>query len=324
MPELHVLAAGSLIEFVLDQISYPVGRIDTLAVTPLRFAEYLNAVNKRHYWEKLRQHPLGQEVPEGVHRDLLFELKKYMRVGGMPEALSTFIESKDYGLVSDVHERLFLSYRNDFVKYSKKNEWDVLERVFERSPHVVGDSRVKYNRLDPDSRSAKVKKILQLLYRAGLLYPVIHSSAKQPPLSILSSDKTFKVLSLDVGLLQYMLGFNWSIISPDDELTSLADGRLAEQFVGQEIISTRSHRDFYSPDYWDRHKQGSDAEIDYLVELSGEIIPLEVKSWHRGTFKSLKLYMDKLQSSYGIVLSQRNFEQLDDFKWMPLYFAGLI
>lgn len=319
-----IVAAGSLIEFILEEISFPVGRIDSYYLFPVTFFEYLDAIGKNHYTARLQEHVWDAPLPEAVHQDLLFELKRYFRVGGLPEALASYISKQDLGEVSAVHRRLISSYRDDFPKYSRKSDWELLDRVFNRIPHLVGNSRVKYSRIDPDSRSYKVKKALLLLERAGLLHKVLGTGAVKLPLQGSEKPDKFKLLSVDIGLFQHLLGFDWRTLAVDADLLTIHNGAMAEQFVGQELIAAGSVGARYQPHFWFRHAQGADAEVDYVVELNSAAVPLEVKSGVRGKLKSLTLYEREFKPKQSIVLSQRNIERIDKMVMLPLYMAGVI
>ncbi|MCI5064759.1 AAA family ATPase [bacterium] len=328
MPEIPVIAAGSLIDFVLEETGFPVGRVDTLVVPPLSFFEFLAAGEKAHYIDVMKNFsPLSDQtlhIPEQAHSELLLELKKYFRIGGMPEAVASFSANRDYHAVSRVHARLVNAYFDDFSKYSKKADWDLLLRVFTQAPHIVGNTKVQYTHFDRETRSYKIKRALSLLFRANLLTPIYHSSAKLPPLQLGTKKEVFKLLFLDIGLMQHMLGFDWGSVAVDDPLSEIANGRLAEQFVGQEFLAKDSRETFGELYYYVRQKKGSDVEVDYLREISKTIIPIEVKSGHRGTLKSLTWYLENHRSQHGLILSQRNITVQDELTWLPLYLAAVL
>lgn len=322
MQSLHVIAAGSLIDFVLKEISFPVGRIDTLELFPLNFYEFLSALGKDHFSKTLENHDPTKSLPLALHNELLSELKRYYRIGGMPEAVYEYSNSNSLEKVSRVHERLVGAYKNDFAKYSKKADWDLLLQTFTRLPFLIGDVRLKYVRIDKDIRSYKIKRALKLLVTAGLAYQIFNTTAKKLPLHLEANHNIFKVAFLDIGLMQFMLGFDWTKFKPSSDLGNIADGKFAEQFVAQELISNRSKHEKYNLHYWYKQKKGSDAEVDFVIEYKGDVVPLEVKSGHRGTLKSLREYQKQFNPKQSLIASQRQGENMDSNYWIGLYSIG--
>lgn len=236
-PELPVIAAGSLVEFVLEEVGLPVGRVDQITMGPVSFTEFLTALAKNQLVRVIKESPLNEPIPETAHNQLLDLLRTYFYVGGMPGAVTTYVETKSLNLVSDVHARILKGYEDDFQKYAKKADWTALEAVFGSAPFVVGESRIKYVRLDKDIRGEKIKAAVNLLTKAEILKKVVSSYAKNVPLRAGSQAKFFKLILLDVGLLHHAMGFDWRKVSLDDDLTDIKQGAFAEQFVGQELLS---------------------------------------------------------------------------------------
>ncbi len=160
-----------------------------------------------------------------------------------------------------------------------------------------------------------------LLKNAGLISRVLSSFAKKPPLKVEAKEKFFKLLFLDIGLLQHAVGFDWKSFNPTDDLTNTCDGVFAEQFVGQELLANSDPESIQQLYYWERDTHGSDAEVDYLFESSLGITPIEVKSGHRGTLKSLQQYRQEFSPKQSVVLSQQNIGSKEDILWVPLYMA---
>jgi predicted AAA+ superfamily ATPase len=289
---------------------------------PLSFYEFLGALGKNHLVDFLKAAPLSAPIPEVAHQELLHLLKLYYRIGGMPEAVWKYVTTKDMAQVSKIHTDLVAGFRDDFSKYGDNYDWSMLNAVFTKLPRVVGTTRVKYSQLDPDLPSAKIKLALSLFRYADLVHFVHSSSAATLPLSALSRDAIFKLLFVDIGLLQHVLGFDWGLVTATPELTTLCDGRFAEQFVGQEILATRPPQLHYQLHYWDREQQGSQAEVDYLIECKNRPAPIEIKSGTRGSLKSLTQYVKEFSPSDAFVLSQRNIERMDNVTFLPLYLAA--
>jgi len=321
--QLPVIAAGSLIEFVLSEVGFPVGRVDRMVVHPFTFVEFLAAIEKNHLADFINTHDFNTPVLEPIHNELLHFLKIYFYVGGMPAAVMAYYQTKDLSEVSKVQAEILLSYRDDFPKYAAKSDWDALLTVFDRSAHLIGNQRVKYVDFDQTIRSEKLKKSSNLLVQADILHKVFSTDVDRPPLRAAKQSKFFKIIFLDIGLMQALLGFDWRKISDQDDLTNLKNGALAEQFVGQEILATQKDL-FNEVFYWLRNSKSSNAEVDYLIEKHGEIVPVEVKSGMLAKLKSLTMYRDLKQIPESYVLSQRNVEIRDKVKFLPLYLAGRV
>lgn len=321
-PELPVIAAGSLVEFVLEEIGLPVGRVDQITMRPVSFREFLTAIGKEPLARFISETSLKKPVPDIAHTQLLDLLRTYFYVGGMPSAVTTYVETKSLNLVSDVHARIIKGYEDDFQKYAKKADWTALAAVFSRVPHVVGESRLKYVQIDRDIRGEKLKTAVDLLTKAQVLQKVISSYAKDPPLRAGTQSKFFKVIFLDIGLLHHAMGFDWRKVSLHDDLTDLKQGAFAEQFVGQELLTENEINNASELFYWYRNVKGADAEVDYLVEHQGALSPVEVKSGSRGTLKSLRRYVEEFGTKLAFVLSQRNIEQMEETVCLPLYVAS--
>lgn len=323
-PHLHVIAAGSLMEFILESASFPVGRIDSLHMFPLTFGEFIAASGKGNLKNHIETCKFDNPLVPMVHQELLDLLRQYYRVGGMPEAAARYLSTRDYSEASRIHGILLNGYEEDFAKYSKQVDWDALKTVYHRIPDLAGRTRLRYAEVDRVLRAEKVKRALSLLEKAGLITRVISTYARKLPLEAAAKSNFFKVIFLDIGLLQHALGFDWRNISVTQDLTDMREGIFAEQFVGQEVLAERARDANYTLHYWDRHVKGSDAEVDYVVEHEGMPAPVEVKSGSRGTLKSLAWYMRDYSPPSAFVLSQRNIEKLDSITFLPLYLASRI
>ncbi|MCI5064762.1 AAA family ATPase [bacterium] len=321
IPDLFLIAAGSLIDFSLANISFPVGRVQQHFMFPLTFAEFLTACGEEHLATYLNEAPLDEEINPAIHQKFLQLLKDYYYVGGMPEAVRVYLDSRDLSQVSAFHGQLLAAFREDFQKYAKNNEIEALATTFERVPHLVGDPRVKYVQVDRHIHSDKIKRSLLLCEKANLLTRVHSTYASSLPLAAGADKKFFKIIFLDIGLLHHLLGFDWRQVSPDADLTNICHGAFAEQFVGQELLAHADILDQRNLYYWYRKAKGSDAEVDYVVSSRGSPAPVEVKSGSRGTLKSLNMYIEKYQPKEAFVLSQRNIERVDSVRFLPLYFA---
>jgi predicted AAA+ superfamily ATPase len=325
-PDLPVIAAGSLLEFALAEQGTPVGRVEYLHVMPLSFREFLNALGRQHLADFIASYSLidgsTKSVPETVHDELLTLLQLYMRVGGMPKAVAAYAETRDISEVAREQQLILQAYEEDFPKYTRRTQLETLHLTFSRLPHIVGLQRVQYRKVDPDVRIEKIKRSLELLQQARVATRVTCSRAKVLPLAAEEKHEFFKLLHLDIGLLQHALGFNWQLLNPEADLSLICEGRFAEQFVGQELLAERSGSSLYQLHYWDRAVAGAEAEIDYLIEYGDAAVPLEVKSGLQGSLRSLHAYIAEFSPATAFVASQRNVARLGAIQWIPLYLAG--
>lgn len=204
-------------------------------------------------------------------------------------------------------------------------DWALLETVFEKMGFLAGGPPIKFTTIDSQARSAQVRRALLALERAMLIHKIRPTSAVGLPLGANAVDKAFKLAFLDIGLLHNLIGFDWAHLSPDADLTDVADGRLAEQFVAQEIICARSSKDdTYGLHTWHRSHPGSEAEVDFVVERGNHVVPIEVKSHEKGRLRSLHLFFSKRQLSEGICAfpAQRSSIRQTDLFFSPLYLAS--
>ncbi len=320
-PTLPVIAAGSLLEFALSEVSVPVGRVEYLHMFPLSYAQFLNAIGKESLASFLNQYDFKEPVPEPLHAQLLEYLKLFFRIGGMPKAVSAYADTRDVGSVSREHEILLTTYQEDFSKYAKRRQVESIESVFNKITKFVGLTRVNYSKVDEHLTAGRVKRSIELLEKARVLTRCECTVASSLPLKFHAKERFFKLYFVDIGLLQHSLGFDWRNLDLDIELPDLARGALAEQFVAQELIQARSQGDLYRPYCWDRPVQGADAEVDFIIEYQGNVVPLEVKSGLKGSLSGLYTYIREFQPKKSFVISQRNLEQLNNITWIPLYLA---
>ena len=319
LPELHVLAAGSLLEFTLYQenISMPVGRIEYLYMYPCTFQEYLLNTGEHRLVDFLADVTLHETIPTVIHDKLLSLFRAYMAVGGMPEVMSAFIDTPDYHTVQRLQNSILRTYHDDFGKYANLSQHKYLQSVFEKAPGLVG-TQVQYTKIAPEYRSRELKQAINLLEYAGILKRIYASTASGLPLSATQNDKKFKFSFLDVGLVQRVSGLETALLQAPD-LIKLNDGQLAEQVVAQEIMA---YQDPFSPSrvyFWARDKRGAQAEIDYVVNVKSMILPIEVKSGATGKLKSLRLFMQEKSSPVGVKISTAPLGLEKNILSLPIY-----
>jgi predicted AAA+ superfamily ATPase len=315
LPELHVVAAGSLLEFALKEASFPVGRIQFLTLHPLCFAEYLEAAGNLQAAEAILREPA--EITAPIHDMLCEELKRYFFVGGMPACVEAYRETGSFADAFEVQAEIVDSYRMDFVKYTPQVDRFCLDAVFTMLAQQVG-SQIKYSRLAEGYSNPTLKKAFELLCLANVVRKVPSADPSGLPLGATASAKIFKALMLDVGLMRYLSGMPADLEYAKTDLLAIYRGAMAEQFVGQEMTVTQGGSLYY----WDRQAKSSSAEVDYLAVLDGVIHPVEVKSGASGSLKSLHLFLATYPNcGEGLVFSARPYAKLPEQKvtFLPLY-----
>lgn len=314
LPELHVVAAGSLLDFALNHLGIPVGRVQFLYLYPLSFAEFLTALGR----DDLRQAILKQKIASPINELICDLLKTYILLGGMPEVLACWLNTKNYNFCQELQNRIVTGFRQDFNKYARKYQIEPLNTVFNSIPLQIGN-KFKYINVDRDSATYPIKQALQLLQKAGVCYKCFHSSGQAIPLGATMDERKFKVYACDIGLTQRMLGINlqdW--ITQPLEIKYL--GAMAEQLVVQEAVAYSNNTEPAELYYWHRESRGSNAEVDFLLHKDNVIVPVEVKSGIKGRMKSMQLFLATHKNSpYGLKIAKGKFMQHNNIHEIPLY-----
>jgi len=289
LPELHVIAVGSLLEHSLNDSKYamPVGRIEFCNMFPMNFEEFLMACGEDLLLEYLKQYRLSAPFSEAIHIRSLELLRQYIFIGGMPEAVASYITSKDLTDVERIQNSIVTTFQYDFAKYGSKPEQEYLRIVFNSIPGNIG-KKIKYSNIDGNIRSTYLKEALKKLERSCIVTLVRHTAGNGIPLSDDMKEDVFKPLFLDIGLLNRMGGIKLIRI---EELFTIKERILAEQFIGQEFLTSV---DYYAEPglfYWLRENKNANAEVDYLWQYQNEIIPVEVKAGNSGSLKSLQVFL---------------------------------
>lgn len=320
MPELHVIAAGSLLDFVINDqnFSFPVGRVQFLFMRPLSFEEFLQATSP-HLVGYLKDVQLSSPPSDVIHQELIKHIRSYTLLGGMPEVVQSFLRTASYLKSREIQNQLLQAYTQDFGKYSTRAQSKTLQRLFERSPQFVG-YQVKYSKIDPESSNPArdYKQAIQLLTNAGLISPVYMSSANGIPLEAQVNEKKFKLLFLDIGLFLAALNVDPDLFFKENDAISNR-GTLAEQLAGQELLAymnpTRDAKLFF----WEREKTHSHAEVDYVCAIEGKVVPIEIKAGAIGHLKSLRQFMFEKNISLGIKISESGLGIRDHILSIPFY-----
>lgn len=312
LPELHVVAAGSLLDFALAQpeTSVPVGRIEYLHLGPVQFEEFLVVAGDERLRDVLAGWRVGDPFPEAVHRRLTNRLREYLSTGGMPASVAAFVASGSFLESDRVKHSVVSTFRDDFAKYGRRVDVARVRKVFDALPALVC-SRFKYTLVDREVRARELSVALDLLCMARVAHRVRHSSGNGVPLAAEADDGKFKVLYLDVGLLLAARGLGPVDLARANDLTLVNEGRIAEQFVGQHLLQPEAS--YMEPDlfFWTREARGSSAEVDYLLAVGPEVVPVEVKAGRSGTLKSLHLFLEEKDRHVAVRLNSEPPSLLD-------------
>jgi predicted AAA+ superfamily ATPase len=314
LPDLHVIAAGSLLDFLLEKMGIPVGRVQYLYASPLSFYEFLDALGESPSRELIN----SGHVDAANHNKLLDLLKQYLVIGGMPSAVAAFVKHQDIALCQEVQDEIIQTYQDDFRKYTPDKHIEQVDKVFNAIALQLG-KKFKYVNVDQDMRTEPLKAALRLLEQAGIAHKCYHSAGQSILLEAEKNPKKFKVFLFDVGLTYRMAGLDlktWSTAALDD----LHFGGITEQLVAQELIAYQNPKNKAHLYYWHREAKSSNAEVDFLTVLNGIVTPIEVKSGTGGQMKSLRVFLDShSHSTQAIKLSEQPFGQNDNVGCVPLY-----
>ena len=321
LPAQHIIGAGSLLDFRIRKEGMPVGRVVTLYVYPLSFFEFLCACGHVLLARELLPDTTGTRQPLSpmIHEHIVRLLGEYLAIGGMPEVVARWQATKDPRLCFEVHRTLIDTYRQDFDKYAKKLQVKYLEQLFNAIPRQLG-SKFKYHAIEGDYRKRELAPCLDLLSTAGIAHEVMRSAGNGIPLGAEVDLQDYKVIFLDVALSQALLGLDLKAWFLESQHEFINKGALVEAFVGQELLA---YADPYWQSglyYWRRTTNGSEAEIDYLVQEKAHVIPIEVKSGAGSTLQSMHLFLEKHpQSPYGVRFSTQEYSLHNKIYSYPLY-----
>ena len=319
MPDLHLIAAGSLLEFALAEIpSFGVGRVRSIFMFPLSFEEFLLANKEKGLLEVLNKATVQKALSEIFHQKLKTYLKKFLIIGGMPEVVKSYINNGDMLETQRILDDLILSVQADFTKYKIRVNPSRIREVFNAVVQQVG-TKFSYSYPNTTLSKVQIKEALTLLEMAGLIYFVTHSSSNGIPIGAEINSKKRKMLLFDTGIFQRILGLNIAQLLIEDNFNIINKGNIAELFVGLELIKNTSCYEKTDLNYWQRESKNSQAEVDYVIQKQDKIIPIEVKAGTKGAMQSMYLFLEEKKSDFGIRLSLENFSEMDKIKIYPLY-----
>lgn len=286
-PEISVIAAGSMLETLFDKhISFPIGRVEYKVIRPVSFPEFLSAIGEKAALEQLTQVPIAPFA----QTKLLSLFHTYALIGGMPEIIQHYVTNKDLVALGPIYASLISGYMDDVEKYAKSNTQILHIRYCIQSSFAQAGKRIKFEGFGNAAyKSREMGESLRTLEKAlfiQLIYPCTTATVPMVP----DIKKSPRLQILDSGLLNYFVGIQKDIIGTKD-LNSIYQGTLIEHLIGQELLAFQ-YNALSVLQFWVREKKESTAEVDYLFQHDGLIIPIEVKSGKEGTLKSLHSYMD--------------------------------
>lgn len=315
-PDLHVAAAGSLLGITLGKnVSFPVGKVEFLEVNPLSFSEFLAASDPslHTFYQSIA---VVEPLPKLLFGKLLDQFRFYLICGGMPEPITAWLESKDIERVQKLQHDILLAYSFDFAKHPLASQVAKIQQVWQSIPSQLARENRKflYQTIKPGARAREFEEALQWLVQAGLVYKVFRTSDVKLPISAYDDLSAFKVYALDCGLLRQQAGLNPQILLEASELFVEFKGALMENYILTALLNTFQQ----TPRYWNSDGK---AEIDFLLEIEGQILPIEVKSSESVKSKSLQVYKEKFDPSLSLRFSLKNLEYNGKQLNIPLFLA---
>lgn len=320
-PEYHIIALGSLLGVAVNRktYSFPVGKVDMLTMYPMDMEEFLLALDESYLLEKIKACFTDKTaMPAALHQSALELYRQYLVVGGMPEAVMIFSKTKDYVFVRHIQDTILASYLNDMSKYNTENEIKKTRLTYDNITVQLSkkNTRFQYKLIKSGARAAEFENAIEWLILSGIVDQVYKVEQIKKPLANYRDIDAFKIYLSDVGLLCAKR----DIIANDilymvDELNDFKGG-MTENYVHNQLKIND-----YTTYYWESDRG---AEIDFIIQREGKLIPIEVKAADNTRAKSLKLYMDRFEPAYAIKLSTKNFAQEDNKLIIPLYAAFCI
>ncbi|MBF0245911.1 MAG: ATP-binding protein [Planctomycetes bacterium] len=308
LPELSVVAAGSLLDFALIEhaFSMPVGRITYGHLEPMTFAEFLLACGEERLLKAIHEYTPVASMPEVVHARAMELARIYSLVGGMPAAVNVWVQTRSFVAVAELHRDLLQTIRDDFAKYGATPQSRVntlrVGKVFAALPRLVG-RKFMPSEVDREEKSLFLKDAFRLLTLARVATPVQRTAANGIPLGAEIDERYQKVCLLDVGLYATMCGADAVTVTSKLDLTLINEGKLAEQLVGQELRACRPFNQEPALFTWVREAKNSNAEVDYVIQVGARIVPVEVKAGATGRLRSLHMMVAEKNLNFAVRVS---------------------
>ncbi|MBU0764783.1 MAG: AAA family ATPase [Bacteroidetes bacterium] len=298
LPELHVISAGSLLDHVLCEIKspMPVGRVEFLYMYPMNFKEFLRAMSQDRLISYIESYDFTESFSELIHKKISQYLRYYFFIGGMPAVVKAYTENEKLTEIERVHNNIITSLQYDFSKCGTRKQQEMLVKVMKYCGRHPG-RKIKYSNIDRDTRSAFLKESINKLELSRIIHSVKHTNSGAVPLTGQVKEDIYKTIFMDIGFVNH---FNNIDLIKLDSLITAGEGMLAEQFVGQELLTV--YPSFISPElyYWTREEKNSNAEVDFVFQHKNRIFPVEVKAGRTGTLKSMQVYLCEKRLKHGI------------------------
>lgn len=313
-PQYHIVCAGSLLGIALHQgTSFPVGKVDFLKLYPLSFKEFLMAIGKERFAELLERHDF--EMIASFRNTYMDALKYYYFIGGMPEAVQCFVENKDFNEVREIQKRILLAYEQDFSKHAPNAIVPRLRMLWNSIPSQLAKENKKfiYGLIRDGARAKDYEVALMWLSDCGLVHKISRINAPKNPLRAYEDLKAFKLFIVDVGLLGCLAGLDQNTLLNGSDIFIEFKGALTEQYVCQQLMTIDDLSLYYYT-----NDRGS-CEIDFIVNINGEVIPIEVKAEENLKAKSLKVFREKYAPKISLRSSMANYKKEERLVNLPLY-----
>jgi len=297
-PDLHIIAAGSLLDFTLNDMPYsmPVGRVEFCYMYPLNFREFLRANAQTKLLAYIQNYDFKSEFSQLIHQQIVQFLRLYFFIGGMPEVVKTYIETGQFTEVERTQSNIVTSLIYDFTKYGTRKQQEYLTTVLRYAAYNTG-KKIKYSNIDKETRSTFLKEAFYKLELSRVVHLAKHTNAGGVPISDTVNSDIFKPIFIDIGLANHLGNVQLVEIN---ELITKNEGTLAEQFIGQELAA--SGKPFLDTKlfYWIREERNSNAETDYIYQHNNTLYPIEVKAGKTGTLKSMHVFLHEKKLHTGI------------------------
>jgi hypothetical protein len=303
LPELHVIAAGSLLEFALKDVrSFPVGRVEFLYLYPFNFIEYLQAINHQASLEQLKSIP----IKPVAHKIMLNLFNQYTIIGGMPEVVSEYTKSNSVANLAPIYESIWSSYISDSEKYaSNTTAKNVIKHIMATAAYSV-DQRIKFQNFGKSNyQSREVGEAMRNLHQAKIIQLIYPTTSTEVPI-LPDLKKSPRLQFLDTGILNYILGISAKMLVMED-LSQSYKGAIIPHIITQELISVQSKKSEL-PHFWVREKKQASSEVDLVYAIDEKVIPIEIKSGSTGSLKSLHQFIERTNHPYAVRIYAGEFE----------------
>lgn len=320
-PEYHIAAAGSLLGVAInrEKYSFPVGKVMIKTLFPLRFDEFLKALGQEHLVSLIKEHyQKMEEMPQEIHQELLYWYNRYLFVGGMPAAINQYLERKSLINVPEMQNLILNSYTADMAKYTNDSESTKIRNAFASMPAQLAkeNKKFQYKLIRKGATAGLFGDSIAWLVHSGVVLSCDCITRAELPLIAFRDVSAFKLYLSDVGLLTAFTGILWENIVRN-ELSPLYRGALAENYVAQTLKASG-----YELYYWTSDTPA--AEVDFVIQKEGQILPIEVKSGENVNAKSLKHFQNKYHPEKIMRISEKNFGTDGNLYAIPLYAAFCI